>query len=80
MAARIRDFISETFFVDDVADDDSFLRTGTIDSTGMIDLVMFLEETYGIEIADAELIPENLDSMNALTSFLERKGAALLPV
>ncbi len=79
MAARIRDFISETFFVDDVADDDSFLRTGTIDSTGMLDLVMFLEETYEVEIADSELVPENLDSISALKGFLERKGAALLP-
>lgn len=79
MAGRIRDFLSETFFVDDVADDESFLRSGTIDSTGMIDLVMFIEETYGIEIVDAELVPENLDSINCLKAFLERKGAALLP-
>ncbi len=77
MAERIRDFISETFFVDDVADDESFLRSGTIDSTGMLDLVMFIEETYEIEIDDSELVPENLDSINSLKAFLERKGAAL---
>ncbi len=78
MAERIREFICDTFFVDEVADDESFLRSGTIDSTGMIDLVMFVEETYGIEIDDAELVPDNLDSINSLKVFLERKGAALI--
>lgn len=72
--AQIRAFISETFFVDDFADDDSFLRTGTIDSTGMLELVDFLESTFGIEIDDSELVPENLDSVANLTSFLARKG------
>lgn len=79
MAGRIRDFISETFFVDDFSDDESFLRSGIVDSTGMLDMVMFLEETYAIEIDDSELVPENLDSLANLRTFLERKGAALQP-
>lgn len=75
-AAQIRTFISETFFVDDFADDDSFLRTGTVDSTGMIELVMFLESTFGVTVDDTELVPENLDSVDNIVAFLHRKGAA----
>ena len=72
----IRGFIIDTFFVDDFANDDSFLRTGTIDSTGMLELVDFLEATFGITIEDTELVPDNLDSVDNLVAFLERKGAA----
>ena len=75
-AAQIRAFISDTFFVDDFADDDSFLRSGTIDSTGMLELVEFIETTFGVEIEDTELVPENLDSVDNLTSFLVRKGVS----
>lgn len=75
-ADQIRAFISETFFVDDFGNDESFLRSGTIDSTGMLELVMFVESTFDIEIDDTELVPENLDSVDNLTAFLERKGAA----
>lgn len=74
-ADQIKGFISDTFFVDVVDDDESFLRSGTIDSTGMLDLVMFIESTFGIEIDDTELVPENLDSVSNLVAFLERKGA-----
>ena len=69
----IRDFISETFFVDDIDDDESFLRSGTIDSTGMLELVDFVESTFGLKIDDDELIPENLDSLSNLAAFIERK-------
>lgn len=75
-AARIRAFISDTFFVDDFAANDSFLQTGIIDSTGMLELVAFLEQTFGIRIADDELVPENLDSLENVTRFVERKRAA----
>lgn len=70
---RIRSFIVDTFFVDDFADDASFLRTGVIDSMGMMQLVAFLEQTFSIAIADAELIPENLDSLDRVTAFVLRK-------
>lgn len=73
--SRIRSFISETFFVDQFADADSFLRTGIIDSTGMLELVAFLEQQFGIQISDAELLPENLDSLDNLSRFLQRKRA-----
>jgi acyl carrier protein len=70
---RIRDFIVESFFVDDFDDDASFLRTGIVDSMGMGHLVAFLEDTFGIALADAELVPENLDSLSRVTAFVERK-------
>jgi len=73
--SQIRSFISETFFVDDFADDDSFLQTGIIDSTGMMELVAFLEQTFRIKIGDAELVPENLDSLDNVCGFVERKLA-----
>ena len=56
-----------------VSDDDSFLELGLIDSTGVLELVSFLEEHYGILIHDDELIPENLDSINSLERFLNKK-------
>lgn len=73
-ADEIRAFISETFFVDDFSNDESFLRSGTIDSTGMLELISFVESTYDIEIDDTELVPENLDSVDNLVAYLARKG------
>jgi acyl carrier protein len=71
--ARIRAFIVESFFVDDFSDEDSFLRSSIIDSLGMVELVAFLEKEFGIKIADAELIPDNLDSIARVCAFVERK-------
>lgn len=73
---RIRHFISDTFFVDQFSDQDSFLTTGVIDSTGMVELIMFVEDTFSISIKDDELLPENLDSLDNLCSFIERKATA----
>ena len=56
-----------------LSNDDSFLDQGIIDSTGVLELVTFLEETYDIKVEDEELIPDNLDSINRLVRFLERK-------
>lgn len=72
----VRRFLAEVFFVDDVPDDASFLEQGIIDSTGMVELVMFLETTYGIKVADDELVPDNLDSLNNIAAFIGRKGSA----
>jgi len=54
-------------------DDASLLEEGIMDSTGVLDLVMFIEETFGIEVKDEELVPENLDSVNKLVAFVGRK-------
>ena len=69
----IRGFIGETFFVEEFRDDDSFLQKGVIDSTGMLELVAFVEERFEIKLDDAELVPQNLDSLDNLCRFLETK-------
>ena len=73
----VRHFIQENFlFGDDSShlhDDDSFLEEGLIDSTGVLELVTFLEQTYEISIADDELVPDNLDSISAVAKFVTRK-------
>jgi len=73
----IRKFIEENFLFSDPArkidDGTSFLDTGIVDSTGMLEIVEFLEERFGISVEDEELIPENLDSIANLTSFVNRK-------
>ena len=72
----IRDFVVENFlFGDDkgLEENASFLENGIIDSTGILELVTFLEETFGITVEDEELIPENLDSIKNVARFLDRK-------
>lgn len=69
----IRDFITENFLVEDFSDDASFRASGIIDSMGVAQLVAFLEEAFEIEIDDAELTPENLDSVAAAVALVERK-------
>jgi acyl carrier protein len=70
---HVRNFISERFFVADFEDGASFLRTGIIDSMGMAELVTFLEQTFGIVIEDGELVPDNLDSLDRVVAFVDRK-------
>ncbi len=70
---RIRDFIRDTFFVEDFSPDESFLETGLIDSTGMIELIAFAQQSFEIEVDDSELLPENLDSLSKLTAVVARK-------
>ena len=76
---QIRSFIFENFLFDaeenDLKNDDSFLDQGIIDSTGVLELVDWLEETYDIKVEDEELVPENLDSVNNLAGFISKKAA-----
>ena len=75
--SKIRDFIVENFLFgssDELNDDSSFLDGGIIDSTGVLELVEFLEEDFSISIDDEELVPENLDSINNVAAFLKNKG------
>ena len=74
--ATIRNFISENFlFGDDVQldNDTSFLDAGIIDSTGVLELISFVEETYNIKVDDEEIIPENFDSLKNVSDYLEQK-------
>jgi len=74
---EIRDFIVENFLFGNreklPADDDSFLQKGLIDSTGILEVVNFIEEKFGIRVEDDELLPENLDSVRSLAGFIARK-------
>ena len=75
-SSKVRDFVIKTFLFGDGAslrDDTSFLEEGIIDSTGILELIMFLEETYGIEIKDSELVPDNMDSLQNIARFVQRK-------
>ena len=83
-ASEIKAFIVSNFlFGQDrpLADDQSFLESGIVDSTGMLELVSFLEEKYGITIADNELVPQNLDSLRNVSQLVARKltGATTAP-
>ncbi len=74
---EIRQFIIDNFLMgqdsDSLKDDSSFLEDGVIDSTGVLELVGFLEENYEIKVEDEELIPENLDSIKNICAYLETK-------
>jgi acyl carrier protein len=73
----IRDFIVENALLGsadaELRDDDSFLEKGIIDSTGVLELVSFVEEEFAIEVKDEELIPENFDSISTLSEYITRK-------
>ncbi|MBN2038782.1 MAG: acyl carrier protein [Spirochaetes bacterium] len=74
----ITNFIKENFIMGrseiNLAPDQSLLESGIIDSTGVLELVMFIEEKYSVTIDDEELIPENLDGINNIVNFLKNKG------
>jgi acyl carrier protein len=75
-SARVRAFIMKNFYAAagvDLADDASLLDLGIIDSTGVLEVITFLEQSFGIQVEDAEMVPENLDSIVAIKSFVERK-------
>lgn len=72
-ASRLRSWIQDTFFVEGFGDADSFLQNRLIDSTGMMELVAFVEAEFGIRAADAELVPDNLDSIDNLVRYIARK-------
>jgi acyl carrier protein len=72
----VREFVTNNFLYGDGAsleDGTSFLESGTVDSTGMLELIMFLETTYQVKVAPEEMIPDNLDSVNRIANFLTRK-------
>ena len=72
----VRAFIIDNFLFgesDHLKEDTSFLESGVIDSTGILELIAFLEETYDIKFEDDEVIPENLDSLKNIARFMEKK-------
>ena len=77
---KIRTYILENYlFTNDESalnSGDSFLEKGILDSTGILEVIYFLEETFGIKIDDEEMIPENLDSVSNICGFIDRKRSA----
>lgn len=76
---KLRAYVLDTYlFTSDesaLGNEDSFLGKGIIDSTGIMELVMFLEEQFGVKVDDSELLPENFDSINQLAQFVARKSS-----
>ncbi len=77
----IKNFVVSNFLYgqdgQSLATDQSFLESGIIDSTGVLELVAFLEQQFSITVADRELLPENLDSVQNAAAFVSRKLSAL---
>jgi len=76
----IRNFIIENFLFEEdenLKTETSFLENGILDSTGILELIEFLEETYEIKVEDAELIPQNLDSIANVAQYVRKKQGAL---
>ncbi|WP_419600993.1 acyl carrier protein [Thiolapillus sp.] len=74
---KIRAFILENYlFTDDQSElknDDSFLDQGILDSTGILEIIFFIEDEFKIKIKDEEMIPDNLDSVDKIVGFIQRK-------
>jgi acyl carrier protein len=73
---QVRTFVTSNFYVaepaalDDVA---SLLDRGIIDSTGVLEVIFFIEDTFGIKVEDSEMLPDNLDSIERIANFIDRK-------
>ena len=73
---EIRDFVTTNFYVANPAaldDQASLLEHGVIDSTGVLEVIAFIEEAFGITVDDSEMLPENLDSIECIAAFVTRK-------
>ena len=76
---KIRGYILENFlFTDDqsaLSNGTSFLDKGIVDSTGILEIIMFIEDEYGFTVDDDEMVPENLDSVTNIVAFVGKKTA-----
>jgi acyl carrier protein len=73
---QVRSFVTTNFYVANpaaLADDASLLDQGIIDSTGVLEVIGYLESTFGITVEDAEMLPDNLDSIQRVSDFVKRK-------
>jgi acyl carrier protein len=73
---KVRNFVVENFLfgnANGLADDTSFLEAGILDSTGVLEVVAFMEQQFGVRVDDDELTPENLDSISSIGAFVSRK-------
>ena len=79
IAHQIHDYVGTNFLFDltEVSYEDSLLEQGVLDSTAVLELVMFVEETFGVAVLEHEVVPENFDSINALAAFVQDKLSQL---
>jgi acyl carrier protein len=75
---KVKQFVIDNFLMGDASamlgDKESFMETGTIDSTGVLEVVTFLEEEFKLKVNDADLLPENMDSIDNIVRYVERKS------
>lgn len=80
IVADLRRYLEDNFIMGSggaaLADDASFLEHQVLDSTGFLELIGHLEETYGIKVLDDEMTPDNLDSLGSVADYVTRKRAA----
>jgi acyl carrier protein len=76
---RVRQFVQENFCVSpsQLGDETSLIAEGFVDSTGMLEVIAFLEAEYGIQIADVETVPDNLETIRRIADFVARKRTPL---
>jgi len=78
---EVKQYVLDNFIMgastQELQDDDSFMTGHIIDSTGMLELTSFLEQTFGIKVEAEELVPDNLDSLNCIEQYVQRKLAAV---
>ncbi len=73
---KLREFIKNNFLLgkdNGLKDEDSFMGKGIVDSTGILEVVSFVEETFALKIPDEDLLPDNLDSINNLVVYITKK-------
>ena len=79
-ADQIKAFIIDNFLFNaegsSLGDDESFLENGIIDSTGILEVVAWIEETFGVRVPDADLLPENFDTVQRLAAYIHKNSAA----
>jgi len=77
---QLKDYIARNLLFSDNGfkydDDDSFLEEGIVDSIGVLELVAFVDETFGVEVEDHEVTPDNFDSVNKLTAYVQSKQSS----
>ena len=81
---KLRDYVTENFLFGNtdynLNNNDSFIEKGIIDSTGVLELVTYVEENFNLRIADEEIVPDNLDSIAKLTTFIKKKANRVVNV
>jgi acyl carrier protein len=79
ITSRVRQFITTNFYVADpnaLSNAAPLLDQGIIDSTGVLEVITFLESEFGVRVDDAEITPDNLDSIERIAAFVQKKKAA----